>query len=190
VSFGDATTIDFPRSGIELHVSTLFHKLDDAGERGDITPVAVPAPFSFSEYAAGRDPAVDAILRGDEMRSLATIAIESGAEAARNVYEIRKTRYGETPEWFAPRRIDLLHAIWKMEDQNHVADAARFAALATDIYPNSARVWAVRGDVETNAGQKAEALQSYRRSLEIDPNNLDNISERKVLAEARVPVPE
>jgi hypothetical protein len=65
-----------PKVGLQLEVSALWHQLEDAGY--DIMPVDVPAPFSFADYQAGLDPAVDSILRGDEMRSIALIALEEG----------------------------------------------------------------------------------------------------------------
>ncbi len=186
-SFGDATAIDLPRTGIELHVSTLFHKLDDVGERADLSPVDVPAPFSFADYVAGRDPAVDPVLEGREMRSLAIIALEDGPAFARKTYEKRKHQFANLPEWTAPRRIDLLGAVWKLLNQKRVADAADFAALVTEMYPSVARAWSVRGDAEVAANRKSDGLKSYHRALELDPNNLDNVSERKALADAGLP---
>jgi len=42
----------------------------------------VAAPFSFSDYAAGRDPAIDSIMGGKEMRSIPLIALNDGGQKA------------------------------------------------------------------------------------------------------------
>lgn len=189
-SYGDATTIRLPRIGAQFSVSTLYHKLDDAGERGDATPVDVPAPFSFADYAAGRDPAVDAILRGDEMRSVSMIALEDDASRARKIYEARKKRFAKSPDWLPPRQIDLIHSVWRLMDQQRTPEAAELVRLVTEIYPRSARAWSVRGNVEMAAGRKADALERHRRALTLDPNNIDNLGQRAALKEARMPFPD
>ncbi len=182
-SYGDPTTIALPRTGVELDVSTLWHQLEDAGARYAIMPVDVPAPFSFADYQAGRDPAVDAILRGDEMRSIPVIALEDGGAAARRVLDERRTRLAKYAEWMKLRQADLLHAAWKLEDSGRAGDAKELAKIMTELYPDSALSWGKLGDTEIASGEKEAALMSYRRALLLDPNNLDNIGERHALAE-------
>ncbi len=179
--FGDATTIGLPRVGLELNVSTLWHQLEDAGARYAIMPVDVPAPFSFADYAAGRDPAVDAILRGEEMRSIALIAVEEGGVAARRVLAERQKRFAQYAEWMKPREIDLLHALWKLDDSGRTTDAKEVARIMTELYPASAMSWGKLGELELESGQRDAGLASYQRALALNPNNLDNIEERHAL---------
>ena len=49
------------------------------------TPSCQSMCLRHSDYAVGRDPAVDAILGGEEMRSLALVGREDGGLAARRV---------------------------------------------------------------------------------------------------------
>src|SRR5262249_24979015 len=151
-SYGDATTIDLPRAGLRLHVSTLWHQLEDQGARYPLMPVDVPAPFSFADYAAGRDPAIDAILAGEEMRSIPLIAIEEGGGTARRVFAERATRYAQYADWMRIREVDLLHAYFKLEDRERHADALMVATTMTDLYPESAASWGRRGDAEFALG--------------------------------------
>lgn len=180
-AYGDPTTIDLPRVGLELDVSTVWHQLSEAGDHSLMMPVDVPAPFSFTDYAAGRDPAVDAILRGDEMRSLPIIALEDGGAAARKVFEKRKHHFAQYAAWMHTREGDLLHAFWKLNDNNRQADALEIAKIMIELYPNSAMSWSKLGDAQIGLGRKAEGLKSYKRSLELDPNNLDNIGQRQAI---------
>jgi hypothetical protein len=186
-SYGDATDIDLDRTGMRLHVSTIWHKLEDQGERYTIMPVDVPAPFSFADYAAGRDPAIDAILNGQEMRSLPLIAVEDGGAAARKVFEERRSRYSAYADWMRVREYDLRRAYFTLDDAKRYADAVEVAKLMTDLYPDSANAWARRGDAEISLGDKAAGLTSYRRALQLDPNNLANVDQRAAIAAAENP---
>jgi hypothetical protein len=186
-SYGDATTIDLRRG--RLHVSTLYHKLDDIGERPDFTPVDVPALFSFADYAAGRDPALDPILEGREMRSLALVAKEDGALAARKTYEERRQQFSSLAEWSTPRFINMIRAVGRLEDQKRLGEAVDLSVLVSEMYPSSARAWSVRGDVESAAGRNADALGSFTRALEIDPYNVDNVEQRHALISAGREIP-
>jgi cytochrome c-type biogenesis protein CcmH/NrfG len=53
-----------------------------------------------------------------------------------------------------------------------------------DAYPNSAKAWYELGSAQIEAGQKPTGLQSYQRSLELDPHNVDNAEERSVIAKS------
>ena len=66
-SFGDPIKRKYSRTGLLLKVSTLRHRLGESSDIREFIAVDVPASFSFNEYVNGRDPAVDAILRGDEI---------------------------------------------------------------------------------------------------------------------------
>ena len=189
-SYGDPTTIDLPRAGLELNVSTLWHQLEDAGARYAIIPVDVPAPFSFADYQAGRDPAVDAVLRGDEMRSIALIALEEGGLAARRVFEERQKRFARYAQWMKPREADLLHALWKLEDGGRTSDAKEVARIMTELYPDSALSWGKLGDTQFESGEKDASVMSYQRALMLNPHNLDNIDERRALSEVSFAKPD
>jgi hypothetical protein len=183
-SFGDPTTIELRRVGARLHVSTLWHQLEDQGARYPIMPVDVPAPFSFGDYAHGRDPAVDAILSGEEMRSVPIIAVEDGGAEARRVFEERKRRFSGYADWMRVREYDLLRAYFQLNSAKRVTDALEVSKLMTELYPESANAWGRRGDAESTAGDKEASLQSYERALKLNPNNLANLDQRRALAAA------
>src|SRR5260370_553037 len=105
--FGDATTHKYTRTGLSLNVSTLRHQLGESSDIREFVGVDVPASFSFNDYVNGRDPAVDAILRGDEMRGIVQIALTAGGAAARKAYLIRKQRFAGDPSWVAPPEVEL-----------------------------------------------------------------------------------
>lgn len=183
-SYGDATSIDFPRTGLHMYLSTAIHQLGDFNDLSDFAPVDVPAPFSYADYAAGRDPAVDAILRGEEMRSLPVIAGANGGAAARRVYEDRKVRFRNYSWWSPPTEIALRRAGQKLLELKRFQDAIETDKLNAEIHPDVWNVWYNLGKAQIAGGLIREGLESYRHVLEIDPNN-DNAGEiRKAFADA------
>lgn len=179
--FGDATNIGLPATGLSLHMSTLWHQLGRSSDRLPVITVDAAAEFSFAEYAAGADPAVDAILAGKEMRSIGIIALAKGAAAAWRVYQERKGG-GATPRWVEPREVELARMAWRLYNLGRKDDARELFRLRAEAFPNSAKAWYELGNVQLGADQKAAALESYRRSLAIDPNNVDNADARATLA--------
>lgn len=180
--YGDATAIELTNIGAQLYVSTLFHQLQDQGQRYDIMPVDVAAPFSFADWSAGRDPAIDPILAGEEMRSVPIIALEENGAAARRVFDQRNQRLAVYKDWMALREFDLIRACWRLYDQNRRADALELARIMVELRPNSARAHSMLGDNLIALDQRDAGLAAYREALRLDPNNLDNISQRAALA--------
>jgi hypothetical protein len=184
-SYGDANALPYPRLGLRLNVSHERHQLASSSDVSALVPVDVPVSFSFADYAAGRDPAVDAILRGDEMRGIATIALEGGAEAARSVYTERRGRFAADPGWAAPSEIALRRVTRQQEARRDTAAALATALLNTEINPGEWRTWYNLGNLQMATGQKPAAIASYRRSLALDdPTNFNAERLRAIVADA------
>jgi hypothetical protein len=137
-SYGDATSITFPRTGLHMCLSTATHQLGGSNDVSEFAPVDVPAPFTFADYASGRDPAIDPILRGEEMRSLPVIAVADGSPIARRIYEDRKVRFGEFIWWSPPTEIALRRAGQTLLEQKRFEDAIGTDKLNAEIHSD---VW-------------------------------------------------
>jgi Tfp pilus assembly protein PilF len=70
-----------------------------------------------------------------------------------------------------PREVDLLHALWKLDDSGRTADAKDVALMMTELYPDSAISWGTLGESQMESGQKDGGRVSYQRALTLDPNN-------------------
>ena len=185
-SYGDATSINFPRTGLHMYLSTATHQLGDSNDVSEFAPVDVPAPFTFADYTSGRDPAIDPILRGEEMRSLPVIAVAGGGAVARQVYEDRKVRFRDYAWWSPPTEIALRRAGQMLLEQKRFQDAIETGKLNAEIHPDIWNVWYNLGKAQMAAGLTPEALESYRRVLEIDPNNDNSEEIHKASANAGV----
>ena len=185
-SYGDARTIQFPRTGLQLTLSTVLNQLGATTDIHPFAPVDIPAPMSFADYASGRDPAVDAILRGDEMRSLSVIALSDGGLVARQAWIQRGDSFAKFAWWSPPQEIDLRRAAQKLIEQKRVVDAIEVAKLNAEIHPGIWNVWYNLAKAQIEGGQKREALENFRQVLKIDPNNGNADEIRGAFAEAGI----
>jgi hypothetical protein len=185
--FGDPTERRFPLTGLRLNVSTLRHQLGKSNDVGELVPVDVPAVFSFSDYVSGRDPAVDPILGGAEMRAIPSIALAEGGAAARRVWQDRKNRFAAFRGWAPATEFELRTVCDALVEQKRVDDALETCRLSTEIHPWVWNSWYNLGRTQRAAGQMHERLLSFRRVLEVDPNNFNAAAIRRATAEALQP---
>lgn len=106
------------------------------------------------------------------------VAFDSLAQA---VYEVASTRGGEAAvAHFKKLRAERTHYLREDEMNNagyallrarRVADAIAVFQLNVDAFPKSSNAHDSLGEAYTSKGGKKRALESYRRSVELDPNN-------------------
>jgi tetratricopeptide (TPR) repeat protein len=187
-SYGDADSKKFAKTGLQLYTSTLWHQLNEY-DAGAWVYVDVPAPFSFADYAAGRDPAVDAILAGQEMRSIPVIARQSGGARARAVLKARVKTYAKYPWWTPPSFQDLKRVGYDLlEDLKQPADAVEMFELLVELHPDSWNAWESLGRAQIAAGDEKAALESYQCALAIDSDTFEDGDLRSVIAKSAAPV--
>jgi tetratricopeptide (TPR) repeat protein len=181
--YGDAEPIQYAKTGLQLYVSTLWHQLNEY-DPGAWVYVDVPAPFSFADYAAGRDPAIDTILAGEDMRALPVIALADGGARARSVLKERQKKFAKY-DWWAPPRFRDVKTVGNdlLEDLGRPEDAAEIFTLLTELYPNEWNSWERRGRAQTAAGDKAGAAMSYRCALALDPDTYEDGDLNAAIAE-------
>jgi len=66
--YGDSKKIVLPNSRLTVRVSSLYWQQSDPRDTREFIPVTVPAPLTFADYAAGRDPALEAAERVGEQK--------------------------------------------------------------------------------------------------------------------------
>lgn len=182
--YGDAREFKYPRTGLRLHASELRHQFSPSNDVSEFVPVDTPALFAFADYAAGRDPAVDAILRGDEMRSIPVVAAAEGGAVARKVYAERKAKFGQYDWWLPPKEFDLRRVCMTQVRQQQFQQALETCTLTTEIHPEIWNTWYNLANTQRAAGLRQESIANYRRVLEIDPSNFNGPMLRPMLAAA------
>jgi hypothetical protein len=188
-SYGDPVARLYPEAGLRLELSTVQHQLSESNDVRSFIPVDVPAPFSFADYVSGRDPAVDPILRGEEMRSIPQIVRADGGAAARIAFRARQAKFASLDWWSPPTEIELRKACDFLLGANRLAEAIEACTLTTEIHPFVWNSWYNLGQAQRAAGLMQERLSSYRCVLELFPTNWNGPALRKAIAASTVPVP-
>lgn len=171
--FGDTVARPYPALGLSLEVSALKHQLGDYDDLRAFVPVDVPAPMSFADYVAGRDPAIDPILAGEEMRSIPLIALQDGGEAARRVHLARQERFRDIDWYRPPTEISLRFVVFELIEQQRFEHALEAARLNTEIHPFTWNTWYNLGNAQHAAGspQREQRFGSYACVVALAPTN-------------------
>jgi CubicO group peptidase (beta-lactamase class C family) len=95
------------------------------------------------------------------------IASQRGVE--RGLTEYRTMRETQPPRFFGPG--DLNGWGYMLLEQGRVDEALRVFTENASYYPDNAYAYDSLGEAQLAAGNRAEAIRNYRRSLELDPTN-------------------
>ena len=67
--------------------------------------------------------------------------------------------------------------------ENHLTDATELLKLNVQVFPNSSNSYDSLGEAYMKSGQKQLAIDNYKKSLALDPDN-DNAKEKLKTLEA------
>jgi tetratricopeptide (TPR) repeat protein len=178
-SYGDGYRVVMPNSGIQLRSSIYYWQ---QGQNKDPwTWVDVATPLRFADYAAGRDPAVEAALAYQEPAPLqqrlgaaAQTAGPSGAVAAARAY------WADPVNRYANRARQLFLAAQGLYQARKNEEAVAVAQFAAEQAPQSADAASVLAHIAHAAGNTELARRAVKRVLELDPNdrNARTLAER------------
>lgn len=110
------------------------------------------------------------------------IASQRGIE--RGLSEYRALRESQPPRFFGPG--DLNGWGYMLLEQRRFEDALRVFSENARYYPDNAYAHDALGEAQLATGQREQGIQSYRRSLELDPSNT-NAAEVLARIEAEAP---
>lgn len=162
-----------PNSGFELMVAS--RQIDNAWSSDTVYfPPDIPAPFSSRDYFSGRDPALEIALNGDT-RTMLDIAAEDGADAAFARYAREREEYANLPWWrgWDARTLEgqINQRGYALMGDGRTAPAFELFKLNTLLFPESSNVWDSLGEIYYTMGEYERSLESYRKSVELDPGN-------------------
>jgi hypothetical protein len=73
----------------------------------------------------------------------------------------------------------------ELQGDGHLAEAVEVLKLNVTMYPESSNGYETLGEAQEKAGQKVEAVESYKKALEKDPENTDAKEKLKALEAAK-----
>jgi hypothetical protein len=180
---GDADATTLPHSRLPLTVSTNHFVASNFKDTTWVIPIEIPAPFSSSDYFGGRDPALEAVLSADDSRTVLEVLRSEGADAAKDVYEKRRTRYGGLPWWAPFDRIAMNAAGLDLLGRGDVRGAVAALSLNVDRYPEAWQTWDSLAEALRAAKDHPAALEAYKRALRLSPDNWNAAAQRKAIGE-------
>jgi dienelactone hydrolase len=126
-----------------------------------VAALAPAGAFTLESTPAAPAPPSPALL-------IERILTRGGIASARD--HIARAR-GTDPEWRPFPESVLTGIAARMVELGRGDEAVQVAALNADLYPQSAPAWTALGETQEKGGLIAQARESYRRALEIDPAN-------------------
>lgn len=181
--FGDPVWRTYPLTGVRLNVSTRWWQLTNSDDLLQFVPVHVPAPWSFADLVAGKDPALDPILDGEDMRSIPAIAVTEGGEAAAATWRRREARFGGIPWWAPPAEYELRQACDSLLEKERHSEALATCQLNAELHPHTWNVWYNLAGAQRAAGLLRARLGSYRCVMRLAPDNWNVPAIRRLLAQ-------
>lgn len=167
--YGDAFRTPLPNSGITIRTSIVHWQ--DEQNRAPWTYVDVAAPLTFADYAAGRDPALEAALSYTPPAPLAELVIRAVEASPADGVERAVRAFREDPvNRYANVELQLLRAARALF-ADHRGEALRVAELASAAFPQSADSATVLAQLAEGAERRELALEAGRRALQLDRNN-------------------
>lgn len=118
--FGDARSYSLPNTGLSLNVSTLYWQMGRPDLSDSAAEIDFPVPLRADDYFAGRDAPVELILGSEDIRSIAQVFLNDGADAGRALFERRIEQYAGTDYWraFPSDPDEMGRAIEQLQSRN------------------------------------------------------------------------
>lgn len=146
----------------------------------------LPAPMTRLQYRENRDPALEAILayRNEPVLSelLRKEVLEGGAAAAKRAHRDYEPRHPD--RWGRTHEEELNQLGYALLGEGRASAAVAIFALSAGRYPGSANAWDSLAEATLAGGDKARAVELYRKALALDPKlrsarrALERLSER------------
>ena len=169
-SYGDAFRTELPNSKIDVRTSIYWWQ--DGQNFDPYTWIDVAAPLRFGDYAACRDPALEAALSYSVASPLDAMLFEAakagGLESARSAVRA----YLSAPEHrYAHVKLLLPRAAELVLAKGHQAEAMAVAEAVAEALPQTVDSWVVLAYVALKNGDSSRAAKGAERALALDPNN-------------------
>ena len=170
-AYGDAYRTPLPNSGISVRTSIYWHQL--AGQSAaPWTAIDVATPYTFGDYVAGRDPALEAALSYKPGPSLAERLLDAvkhrGPEGVRDVVQAYQA---DVVNRYQHLDSVLVDAALTLESAGKAEAAYVLAEIVAQAFPTNPDAWIVLAFFAEQTKRPEVALRAGKRTLELDPNH-------------------
>jgi tetratricopeptide (TPR) repeat protein len=170
--YGDPNHVELPNSHLGMSVAHLWWQDKDPRDTRVATAPELASVMTFQDYIAGRDPALQLALTTPTpatLQALLTEALTGGVNEVLPRYNAWISdpvhRYAQDPE----SQVNALG--YQLMGDNRIPDAITIFQVNVRTHPDSWNAWDSLGEAYANAHDKQNALQAYRKSVELNPKN-------------------
>jgi hypothetical protein len=174
--FGDNVRIELPYSKIPVLISKWPWQVRLPWDRRPWIAPQLPAPYTFADYRANRDPAFEAIVKCDHdepgpselvREKMEKESIAAGVAA----YHEWKPRHPDVYGWTTEAEMNSLG--YRYLQDHETEKAAAVLQLNLETYPKSAQAVEMLGEVHQFKGESEKAVEQYERALQMAPSQRD-----------------
>jgi hypothetical protein len=170
--YGDPAGITLPHSHLGAAVSKLWWQDKDPRDKRTATFPEVAIEPTFQDYTAGTDPALQYALTATTPETIQE-ALEGSLSAGVDAVLARYKAYVSDPAHkflLDPEpRVNSLG--YRLLSEKRIPEAIVIFEVNVRTHPNSWNAYDSLGEAYANARDKQRALDAYRKSLELNPEN-------------------
>ena len=167
---GEPQTYTLAQSKFLLQLSTLYYQVGGPQDRSEYFQVDFPYQFSARDYFGGADPALDLVLQND-LRNVCD-ALRDGPTRAPGALRQAEEAQRVYPWYSSFSETDMNVTGYVLLRADRTEEAIRAFLLNATAYPGSWNVWDSLAEAYAKAGNNARAIESYKKSLALNPGNL------------------
>jgi hypothetical protein len=168
--YGDAYRSIMPNSGIGVRTSIKYWQ--SGQDMRPYVPIDIAAPLTFADYAAGRDPGLEAALAYQPGPTLAEQFVAAAKTGGPQAAVKMAAAYADDP---AHRYSDVERKLVVAEQvalqQKQGAAALEVARWSANRFPRNSDLATVLAFIAREQGNRDEALKAIDAALAIDPSN-------------------
>lgn len=171
--YGDAVSYNLPNSGMLLRISELFWQNMHARDERKWTAPQINAELSFADYVNNIDPAIEAVMEPYEKhKTLREIALEAYQANDLPGFREKAIAFAKDPRnKYAEIESQINGFGYQLISLKRYDDAIGMFKINVHLFPGSSNVYDSLGEAYMLKGEKELAVQNYKKSLELDPEN-------------------
>jgi tetratricopeptide (TPR) repeat protein len=170
--YGDPAGFTLPHSHFEGAVSQLWWQDKDPRDKRSATFPEITIEPTFRDYLTGTDPALEYALKAaipETIQEALEKSLAGGLDGALACY---RTYVSDPVHKYLPDPEPRVNTLgYKLLSSKRTSEAIIILEVNARTHPNSWNAYDSMGEAYVNARDKEHALNAYRKSLELNPDN-------------------
>jgi tetratricopeptide (TPR) repeat protein len=170
--YGDPAGITLPHSHLGAAVSQLWWQDKDPRDKRTETSPEIAIEPTFRDYVAGADPALQYALTAPKPETIQEV-LEGSLSAGIDAVLARYKAYVSDPmhKFLADPEPRVNSLGYRLMSEKRLTEAIVIFEVNARTHPNSSNAYDSLGEAYVNAHDKQRALDAYRKSVELNPEN-------------------